>query len=107
MSVNRYKLLVMTPEVDGEWVKYADIVEMRAAYDNRTRDYYAQGDAYDALRIRAETAEAKLTRVENIAYMLRVEGNRASNGHTFGQQAAISKARQIADDLYVVIGDPA
>lgn len=38
----------------------AEVAQVREAYENRTRDFYAQGDAYDAMRARAETAEAAL-----------------------------------------------
>lgn len=37
----------------------AEVAEARDALRIRTADYYAQGDAYDAMRARAEAAEAR------------------------------------------------
>lgn len=38
----------------------AEVSQVRKAYDDRTRDYYVQGDAYDLVRERAERLEEVL-----------------------------------------------
>jgi hypothetical protein len=72
-------LRAVMPEAVAAWNAAATIAdharivaEVRAAYDNRTRDWYAQGDAYDAMKQRAEAAESELA-----ALRARVEGLQA------------------------------
>lgn len=53
----------------------AEVAQVREAYENRTRDYYAQGDAYDILRARAE----------RLAEALRDLLSRAPGGYECGE----------------------